>query len=104
MRRTQTCPKCQERKFLVIRPFRLPNFAAHQTRNRVFDVPLVTVPDDNGGWAVQEGEFEAWVCAACGLTEWYACSLEALLQGKAEAPGANARIVDAGVPGVGPFR
>jgi hypothetical protein len=102
MRATQICPKCQARKFLVIRPFELPNLRPNITLYyQSFAMPLVTLPTE--GKLLQEGEFEAWVCASCGLTEWYACALEALLEGKTEA-SAKVRIVDASAPAAGPFR
>lgn len=91
MKRTQICPKCQHRKFLVVRPFQLPN---PKYSNSVFEVPVASAPRKDEPERDSAGQFEAWVCAACGLTEWYAYDLHELLRGAQAVPG-NARLVDA---------
>jgi hypothetical protein len=48
------------------------------------------------------GRFEAWVCAACGYTEWYARALKELFD-LANAGRGGARLVDGGA-GEGPYR
>ena len=81
MKTTNTCPKCQSRRFLVMAETFLPGGGS----NRPQAVPAFTVP--LGGEEARPrsdrfkecaGKLETWTCAQCGFTERYAVGLEGL--------------------------
>jgi predicted nucleic-acid-binding Zn-ribbon protein len=108
MRHTLTCPKCSSRKLFYIEQIRY-SIGDRQCQ------PLPVTSDWTkaaGSWFPSQtdaGFFEAWVCAQCGFTEWYAReALEALHEmakryGATDKPQSAVRFVDAEVD-KGPFR
>jgi len=52
---------------------------------------------------VDAGYFEAWVCAACGFTEWYALQAYADLARMAQRPDSGVVFLDGEVP-ASPYR
>jgi predicted nucleic-acid-binding Zn-ribbon protein len=98
MRDHHTCPKCRGRKFIVVDRVMQ---ADHDSINGTHAL-LVTadwVPTGESGLFGEKherrslGTFEAWVCAKCSFTEWYAHinprALETLAKNR------SARIVEA---------
>jgi predicted nucleic-acid-binding Zn-ribbon protein len=82
MKKHQTCPKCESRKFLITPEFIIPDPSASNTT-----IPVPAFTAKLGGWLgdrVSTGTFEAWTCAQCGFTEWYAKGLESLDLSKME--------------------
>lgn len=77
MKATGRCPKCSCARLYVVHHVSQP---AHHCINAVapLSVTCAEVPSaDVGGTDGNEyradiGRFDAWVCSACGLTEWYA--------------------------------
>jgi predicted nucleic-acid-binding Zn-ribbon protein len=76
MRTTKTCPKCAKTKIAVIADFRQPD---SDSTNGIDSFPVITIrtPGFIGG-RESIGRFSAWVCIACGYTEFYAEGLEDL--------------------------
>ena len=106
MKETEACKKCPSTKLYVVDE-------VHR-RHAVFEaavVPMtvtaaqVDLPAAEGTGQekkyVEAGRYEAWICAACGYTEWYATRLEelAVLAGATK----EVRIIDRKAPG-GPYR
>lgn len=100
MRATQRCPKCANTKFVVTARFCQPD---HGSANSVepFPAVTVTVPGFLGDRELF-GRFETWICARCGLTEFYAYELGDIERAARERPD-QVRIVDA-TAAVGAFR
>jgi hypothetical protein len=49
---------------------------------------------------IAAGSFEAWVCTACGYTEWYALRANQQLATMAQDPSSGVRLWDASAQGV----
>lgn len=95
MRQSETCPKCSSRKIFVVKE------VGNEHAEYVKTVPLpVAVAELESGVGllgrsvkiVQAGHFEAYVCAKCGWTEWYAEGLDALE--RLAAKSSAVRIID----------
>ena len=78
MRESKTCPKCRSRKIFVVKE--VGN--EHAEYSKTVPLPVAVVELESGGGffggsskICQAGRFEAWVCAKCGFTEWYAGGL-----------------------------
>jgi len=77
MKSSGACPKCACTKIYVVDEVRQPE---HEYANRIVPLRVSTfaVPSSEVGLATgneyrtEIGSFEAWICASCGLTEWYA--------------------------------
>ena len=85
MKLTHRCPKCACPKLYVIPRVHQPHpdrsMSVRLFRVTSIPMPLDQVPGASSGndQRVEIGTFEAWVCSACGLTEWYAMhAVEAL--------------------------
>jgi predicted nucleic-acid-binding Zn-ribbon protein len=63
MRASQTCLKCRSRKLFVVDPVRRPGDASRRVD------PPIGVTAHRG---IDVGTVEAWICAQCGYTEYYA--------------------------------
>lgn len=66
----------------------------------------VTVLDGttySGVKRIEAGFFEAWVCAGCGFTEWYAIQANDQLAAIAAIPYSGVRLIDTSGQR-GPFR
>jgi predicted nucleic-acid-binding Zn-ribbon protein len=105
MRSSHTCPKCHGRKFLVAPDVVQPDTESiNGTHSLVVTCKYMPTSEgsffSSGNERVIAGKFEAWICAGCGYTEWYAKldapAVELLLKAK------TLRLVDAGNPA--PFR
>lgn len=105
MRTSQTCPKCHGRKFLVAPDVVQPDSdSINGTHSFVVTCEYMQTGAGSflstGYERVVAGKFEAWICAACGYTEWYAKldakAVEQLVTSRA------LRVVDATSPT--PFR
>jgi predicted nucleic-acid-binding Zn-ribbon protein len=76
MRSSQTCPKCHGRKFLVAPEVVQPDPNSSNGTHRLA-ITCSYVPTNNDSFfgdyeRAVAGAFEAWICAGCGYTEWYA--------------------------------
>jgi predicted nucleic-acid-binding Zn-ribbon protein len=77
MKLSGRCPKCACEKLYVIDKVHQPD---HDSINGIVPLSVATLPvaELDVGMAGKNrhraaiGTFEAWVCSACGLTEWYA--------------------------------
>jgi len=70
MKKTLTCPKCDDRVILHIERMRLP--VAQPGLHPVgHELPLAVRFSPFSG-AKCLGGFETFICRACGYTEWYA--------------------------------
>lgn len=77
MKSSGACPKCACTKLYVVDEVRQPE---SDSPNGIFPLSVTTfaIPADDTGvktgnsYRSMVGTFEAWVCASCGLTEWYA--------------------------------
>jgi predicted nucleic-acid-binding Zn-ribbon protein len=85
MKLTHRCPKCACPKLYVVPRVRQPHAdrgaSIQPLRVTCVPLPVDQVPGASGGntLRVEIGTFEAWICSACGLTEWYAMNaVEAL--------------------------
>jgi len=102
MRSTQMCPKCSGKKFAVKAEFRQPH---HRGDNITAPFPAITIDVKNQtyGDRITSGQFETWICVACGYTEFYASGKENLDKLAQKYPD-QLRIIDAGPPEQGPYR
>jgi len=85
MKQTETCPKCRGTKLFVVNEVQ-----RRQSAEGIETIVPVTVTatqarvGPTGRFSgeqrknLEAGRFEAWVCAACGFTEWYATRLNEL--------------------------
>jgi predicted nucleic-acid-binding Zn-ribbon protein len=101
MRTTATCPKCSGTKIVVDELRQIaPGVNARP-------VPALAWETNSGPLGAPEvkqvGSFEAWICAACGYTEFYAKYLWDIDKLAAERPD-DVRIVHGINPQRGPFR
>jgi len=108
MKSSGHCPKCACGKLYVIDEMRQPS---HDSPNGIvpFNVTTFAVPAravglyDSNGYRAAVGRFEAWVCASCGLTEWYAKDFAEALEAAAKHPKRlDVRVVESASNG--PFR
>ncbi len=87
MKTTHKCPKCEHRRIWVVDPIALRVSAEEVTQLAL--ASAVVTDTTSGGPAtralfgdvertVTGGRLEAFVCASCGYTEWYAGQLDAL--------------------------
>jgi predicted nucleic-acid-binding Zn-ribbon protein len=107
MKHSETCPKCRSTKLFVVPEVQ----RRHETEAAVGAIPMtvtsaqVRVGDGFFGEGetrnVEAGRFEAWVCAGCGYTEWYATRLEELAVLAGASTGV--RFIDRAAEG-GPYR
>ncbi|WP_437926972.1 hypothetical protein WMF37_49415 [Sorangium sp. So ce291] len=76
MKNSRQCPKCQSRKLWVVEKVEQPLCDSGGTKPLcVTSGDVLTGNTDDEGPAiapVHAGFFEAWICALCGFTEWYA--------------------------------
>jgi predicted nucleic-acid-binding Zn-ribbon protein len=77
MKKSLVCPKCEGRRVVhcerAVLPLRDPN--------RLSTEPVtlaVTVDEKWYGGFTPIGQFEQFICARCGYTEWYALGIDAL--------------------------
>ena len=110
MKHTETCPKCKSTKLFVVDEVQRRHTAPEATDALM---PMTVTAAQIGFRApslfgereeqrfVEAGRYEAWVCAGCGYTEWYATRLEelAVLAGAAN----GVRVIDRTTEG-GPYR
>jgi hypothetical protein len=73
MRRTQTCPKCQGRRFFDVAAASLPD---QRSQNGTFALTVAAefLPSGAKTWAGTpharvQAQLQAFVCATCGFTE-----------------------------------
>lgn len=102
MKSSLACPKCQCRQLWVIDKVQQPFGYSGDTSMRV------TVGEIYGGPSVgmvseDVGHFEAWICAACGFTEWYAKEANEGLAKLAAQRNSPIRLIDT-TGQRGPFR
>jgi len=100
MKLTHRCPKCACTKVYVIPRVHQPHHERNGTavlfRVTTIPVPLDQVPGASGGnpQRAEIGTFEAWICSACGLTEWYAMNAAQALEHLARLDN-DVRVVEA---------
>lgn len=84
MKATESCPKCRSLKLLVVSEVATIDHANRTIATVPFRCALHVANPDAGFFGqpnpvVESTGFQAWVCAACGYTEWYANDVRALL-------------------------
>jgi predicted nucleic-acid-binding Zn-ribbon protein len=108
MRASQKCPKCGGRQFYAVGACTVP---AHDSINGTHPLTVAAayLPTGQKGFLGMEGSkrflasLQAWVCAACGYTEFYVNQPDVLAY-MVKHGAADVRWVDAGVSGREPFR
>jgi predicted nucleic-acid-binding Zn-ribbon protein len=108
MKTTRTCPKCASKKLFVVGVVRQP-----EPGNPLNAYPMAVtserLPTGRGGVFASDSEqvsaglFEAWVCAACGFTEWYARHANEALARMAQHPESGVVFLDGEGP-ASPYR
>lgn len=97
MRTTLTCRSCNSRKLWRVNPVMLPEF---DSKNAIYPFPAVcrssSGTTETHGWGKKQehGQLEAWICATCGLTEWYAVDVNQALAQLCQIPGSGVSYVD----------
>lgn len=99
---TQTCPKCQSRRLVVVDEVRQPISGTTELQP-LYPAAAVTARGIFGAEVGAGGRFEAWICAKCGFTEWYASGLEDLVT-LSRLARSGVRVVDGEVDAEGPYR
>jgi predicted nucleic-acid-binding Zn-ribbon protein len=80
------------------------NYEASYAGNEAMCVHVLAYTTVTGSQhKIQAGRFEAWVCADCGFTEWYAKNANEALAQMAAIPNCGVRLIDT-TPQRGPFR
>jgi predicted nucleic-acid-binding Zn-ribbon protein len=109
MKSTGACPKCACKKMYVVNEVRQPET---DSSNGIVPLRVSTfaIAADEIGVATGNslrttvGTFEAWICASCGLTEWYAKDVgEAFARILALGRKVHVRVVEQ-PPSATPFR
>lgn len=93
----------------VIDDVRQPN---HEHRNGTHPLHVTSLPcharavgiDEDNQYRADVGGFEAWICAACGYTEWYAKDFARALELYVAQRGEGVRVVDGTGGRTEPFR
>lgn len=88
------CPKCNGRRI-----WRIQEFQTESDTTKGWTLPVVYGRRTATGGEQSVGTFDAWICAKCGYTEWYASGLEALTAD----PDKGVHLIDAEPPEA-PFR
>lgn len=105
MKTSRMCPKCRSRKLWVIE--RVEQQDCQYSKTNPLNVTAQYAPSGKVGLfgeetqKVEAGFFEAWVCAECGFTEWYARDVNQALAYLASRPNAKVHYLDAGAPSTG---
>lgn len=85
MKSSGQCPKCACAKLYVVDEVRQPSPDSINGVTKMAvtcaEVPAADVglADDNR-YRAEIGRFEAWICASCGFTEWYAKNVTAAFE------------------------
>jgi predicted nucleic-acid-binding Zn-ribbon protein len=103
MRDSQTCPKCEGRKLYVVDPVKQPD-PARVARPLVPATGLVLSEGAEAVLPVEAGTFQAWICAKCGYTEFYARDANEVLEILAQLRNQGVRIVENESVSKGPYR
>jgi hypothetical protein len=78
LKRDKVCPHCEHRKFWFVSPVRV---AVRNQDTLGANAPPLGVSVHSSWLGTQhKGEFEAFICAACGFTEWYATDLGRIVE------------------------
>jgi len=88
LRREKVCPQCESRKLWFISRVVVPVHDMHHMRQT--PVPLAVTAEAGFASIRHQGEFEAFICAGCGWTEWYATGIDKLT----ENPEAGVHFID----------
>ena len=108
MKSSGACPKCACTKIYVVDEVRQPDY---EYGNVIVPLAVTTfaMSAEEAGVATGNihramvGSFEAWICASCGLTEWYAKNVgEAFERILALGRKVHVRVVERAQPA--PFR
>lgn len=110
MRNSRSCSKCSCRNLFVITKVRQPD-SDSPGMSLVMPVTSGHVPtgrtrgfsDELEMERLDAGFFEAWVCSACGFTEWYARESNEVLARLAQHADTGVVYLDGGDP-TGPYR
>jgi hypothetical protein len=93
LKRDKVCPQCEHRKLWHVEKVLLPEIDSSTVRNVLGNrpAPLPVIAEATWSGVRTTGQFEAFICAGCGWTEWYATGLAELK----ENPAAGVHFVDA---------
>ena len=93
LKRDKVCPQCEHRKLWHVEQVQLPQADFSNIGRGIRNRPALLPISAEGSWrgVHTAGQFEAFICAQCGWTEWYATGLEELK----ENPSAGLYFVDA---------
>ena len=102
------CPKCACSKLYVVDDVRQPDYrypgVIQALGVTTFALPVEEVGSGDGNERrTKVGTFEAWICARCGLTEWYALDVNAAFD-RILALGRKVHIRVVERPETAPFR
>ncbi|AUX22430.1 uncharacterized protein SOCEGT47_029330 [Sorangium cellulosum] len=107
MKTSRQCPKCQSRKLWVVHKVEQPRPEGWGTNPlHVTSQYVLTGNTDVVSAAtalVNAGFFEAWICAVCGFTEWYARDANNALAQLAAHPSPRVQYIDGETSGT-PYR
>ena len=101
MKNSHQCPKCQSRRLICVDPYRTYERAG--VGNPGNPLHVVNAQRSGEGWSTDYGNvgsIAAWICSACGYTELWSHSFQALQPD----PGRGVHLVDASGPPQGPYR
>ncbi|MFB1485248.1 hypothetical protein [Corallococcus sp. RDP092CA] len=75
----------------------LPNF---ESSNVVYAMPALcrsatgSVDEHGRGAKMEVGHFTAWICAECGLTDWFAVGVQEALARLASVPNSGVSLIE----------
>ncbi|WP_426512681.1 hypothetical protein ACPPVO_19820 [Dactylosporangium sp. McL0621] len=101
MRTSRRCVKCQCPRLWHIDPVMIPDNDGSNLVALLPGVARLASGAATGGelrQRIEAGRFEAWVCTACGYTEWYAHEVNETLARLARNPRSGVRHHDADAP------
>jgi hypothetical protein len=98
MKISQRCPKCSgTRLYVCVNHQPDPESSNGVNLFRVFTANIPQAASgakDGTSYRTHVGDYETWICAACGFTEWYARDPEHLLQKLSTMKSSGVRVVD----------
>src|SRR5262245_13579014 len=102
MKNECVCPQCKGKKIYVCDNAQ----PGEESSNVIRRFHVVTVPISQQQTGAAEGSryrshvgnYETWICAGCGFTEWYAKDPERLLEKLSQMPDSGVRVLSGSSP------